>query len=80
MGRENKHLLGRFFPVPVQLSEIGDADRLNQQLLKATKDIMRSTPGQVPSTWSCDLYTTMQTANKLHEHADFQELKTHILR
>lgn len=79
MGSENKHLLGRFFPVPIQLSEIGDAEILNQGLIKATEDIMRSTPSEVPSTWSCDLYTTIRTANTLHERAEFQELKGHIL-
>ena len=79
MSGVNKHLLGRFFPVPIQLSEIEDAGPLNQQLVRATEDIMDSTPNRVPASWSCDLYTTIQTANNLQDHPDFQQLKAHIL-
>ncbi len=75
---ENKEKLGLFFPTPIQVSEIAGAAQLNERLLAATEELMRTTANKVPDGWSCDLYTTIRTADQLHEHPGFRELTPHI--
>ena len=56
-----KETLHYFFPVVIQASEIEDADSLNEALVSEISRIQESVPNSRPDTWSCDLYTTIES-------------------
>jgi uncharacterized protein (TIGR02466 family) len=68
------------FPTVIKTLMLPDAEALNARLVAAIEDLRARVPGQVPDSWSCDLYTTFQTENRLHELDGFKELDVHIRR
>lgn len=76
-----KETLHYFFPVVVQASEIEDANRLNEELVADISRIRESVPNSRPGTWSCDLYTTIDSgaALDLMKRAPFTALKEIVL-
>ena len=79
MALQNKDQVGMFFPTPIQTSDISDADDLNRSLMPHVDAIVLNTPNQVPENWSCELYTTIMSADDLHLRAEFQRLTRHIM-
>ena len=75
--KENKEIR-LLFPTVVQESFIDDAAEVNRALLKAIDDIKAETPNGLPSSWSCTLYTTIESQNTLHLLAPFQQLADYI--
>ena len=79
MAVENNHEVGLFFPTPIQTSEISDAQDLKQSLMPHVDTLVHTTPNEVPGNWSCALYTTIMTADDLHQRPEFQRLTGHIM-
>lgn len=75
--KENKEIR-LLFPTVVQESFIDDAAEVNRALLQAIDDIKAETPNGLPSSWSCTLYTTIESQNALHNLAPFRELAAYI--
>src|SRR3546814_14398699 len=42
-------------------------------------DLKKTTPNSIPESWSCSLYTTINSQDQLHEMPPFAALKQHIL-
>ena len=56
-----KETLHYLFPIVIQASEIENADALNESLIAEIFRIQESIPNSRPDTWSCDLYTTINS-------------------
>lgn len=66
------------FPTVIHETMVENHVELNQKLLQAIAKLRATTPGTVPETWSCELYTTLRTNSKLHRDPDFAPLVEHI--
>lgn len=60
--------LQMLFPTVVQVSQIPDCNKMNQQLLEAVNDIRNSQANSKPDSWACDLYTTIGNPRTLLKH------------
>lgn len=80
MAAEPKREVNFLFPTVIKTLMLPDAAALNARLMTAIEGLRARVPGQVPDSWSCDLYTTFQTENRLHELDGFEELNAHIRR
>ena len=76
MARE----LQTLFPSLVQISDIEGAAALNERLMPAIEAIRAETPNSRPDSWASTVYTTLNSADQLHELPDFAPLTDHILR
>ena len=76
-----KETLHYFFPVVIQSSEVEDADALNEALVTETFRIRDTVPNSRPDTWSCDLYTTIDSKASLDpmSRPPFSTLKEIVL-
>jgi uncharacterized protein (TIGR02466 family) len=76
-----KESLHYFFPVVIQASEIESATALNEALIADISRIRESVPSSKPDTWSCDLYTTINSggARDLMSQPPFATLKEIVL-
>ncbi len=76
-----KESLHYFFPVVIQASEIENASSLNETLVAEISRIRSSIPNSKPDTWSCDLYTTIDSrgALDLMSQPPFATLKEIVL-
>lgn len=66
------------FPTVIQETMVDNHVELNRSLLEAIAKLRATTPGTVPETWSCELYTTLKTNSKLHLIPEFAPLVQHI--
>jgi hypothetical protein len=66
------------FPTVIQETMVENHAELNASLLEAIAKLRATTPGTVPDTWSCELYTTLKTNSKLHRTPEFAPLVQHI--
>src|SRR3546814_20548319 len=71
--------LNYFFPMVIQRSVIAGGKELNKKILKILYDLKKTTPNSIPESWSCSLYTTINSQDQLHEMPPFAALKQHIL-
>lgn len=67
------------FPTVIQETMVENHVELNRSLLAAIAKLRATTPGTVPGTWSCELYTTLITNSLLHRTPEFAPLVQHIL-
>ena len=76
-----KETLHYFFPVVIQASEVEDAAKLNESLAAEIFRIRDSVPNSRPDTWSCELYTTIDSTEGLEPmtRPPFSTLKEIIL-
>lgn len=66
------------FPTMIQETMVENHAELNTSLLEAIAKLRATTPGTVPDTWSCELYTTLKTNSRLHRTPEFEPLVHHI--
>lgn len=67
------------FPSVVQTSKpVGYVD-LNRALMGEVDALRRATPNGRPSSWSCDVYTTITNEFRLHQRPSFQALTRHFI-
>ncbi len=71
-GEDNIQLL---FPTVVQVSQIPDHERLNATLRDAIGDIRASEQNSKPSSWACDLYTTIGNPQRLLQYPGLDEFR-----
>lgn len=62
------------FPTVLQMFDVEDAQRLNQQLLHAIAKIRNIEPNSKPQSWACNLYTTIGNPGLLLDHQAFADL------
>lgn len=67
------------FPTAVQETMVENHAEINRSILAFIAKLRATTPGTVPGTWSCDLYTTLMTNSLLHHTAEFAPLVRHIM-
>ena len=67
------------FPTVIQETMVENHAELNRSLLSAIAKLRATTPGTVPGTWSCELYTTLITNSLLHQIPEFAPLVEHIM-
>jgi uncharacterized protein (TIGR02466 family) len=72
--------LKTIFPSVVQISEVEDSKTLNRNLLQTIEEIRSITPNARPESWVSSVYTTLNSADRLHEMAEFAPLRDIILR
>lgn len=72
--------LKTIFPSVVQISEVEGAETLNRNLLQTIEDIRSVTPNARPDSWVSSVYTTLNSADRLHEMPEFAPLREVILR
>ena len=72
--------LETLFPSPVQISDIEGAAALNAHLLHAIEEIRAETPNGRPDSWVSTVYTTLNSADQLHELPAFADLRGIIMR
>lgn len=73
MPLEPERITEQIFPALIQVSRPPNAEALNQQLLAEVESIRATTPNGKPENWSCDVYTTMTNAGRLHNRPSFRE-------
>ncbi len=78
MSDEDK--LCMFFPTVIQVSQVENAEELNNRLLKAIYEIKATIPNSKPRGWCCEVYTTMCTPFGLLEREEFKEIRDVIER
>lgn len=71
--------LETLFPSAVQITEVDGARRLNRRLLRQIEIIRETTPNGRPDSWSSSVYTTLNSADQLHQKAEFSDLHRIIL-
>lgn len=79
MASETETQVNLVFPTPIQVSELADADMLNETLMAEIEDVRRSTPNGLPDSWACDVYTTISNNCRLHERPGFAKFAEHIM-
>jgi uncharacterized protein (TIGR02466 family) len=80
MAGEPQRQINFLFPTVVRTATLEDASAFNARLVQAIDDLRTRVPGAPPDSWSCSLYTTFNTANKLHLETGFEEFTGHIER
>jgi uncharacterized protein (TIGR02466 family) len=68
------------FPSVIQICEVERAEALNRRLLKKIDEIRAESPNSRPESWTSTVYTTLNSADQLHQLPDFAELRDAILR
>lgn len=71
MSKLNYEML---FPTALQIADLADPGPINTELLQAVADIRGIEPNSKPTSWACDLYTTIGNPSLLLEHQAFQKL------
>jgi uncharacterized protein (TIGR02466 family) len=74
--------LQMLFPSSVQITDL-DADQaraLNAKLLRGIERVRAVTPNGRPKSWASTVYTTLNSADQLHQMDEFAELHQIILR
>jgi uncharacterized protein (TIGR02466 family) len=71
---ENQRDFKLIFPTVVQMTMINDHEELNAQLNREVDEIRRTTVNGRPASWSCDLYTTIDSNYLLHQRPGFSRL------
>ena len=69
-----------FFPSPVQISLVDDAERLNRRLLQTIEAMRKVVPNTRPDSWVSTVFTTLNGADQLHLMPEFADLHQIILR
>jgi uncharacterized protein (TIGR02466 family) len=64
----------------MQITQIGDYQDMNAQLMREIDEIRATTPNGRPVSWSCDVYTTISNNYLLHERPGFQRLDQHFVK
>jgi uncharacterized protein (TIGR02466 family) len=67
------------FPSPIQISMVENAAAMNPGLLKAVEAIRAVTPNGRPESWMSTVYTTLNSADQLHQAPEFAGLAEIIL-
>lgn len=75
----NQRQLHQLFPVGVQITEIPDAERLNEALIADMRQVRESVPNSRPDAWSCSVYTTIASNHNLFQYPSVQKLREHIM-
>lgn len=73
--------LQMLFPSTVQITDL-DADQaqaLNEKLLRGIERVRAVTPNGRPKSWASTVYTTLNSADQLHQMDEFAELHKIIL-
>lgn len=76
---KNKNEMLLFFPTVVREVEIANAKELNKKIMAGVERIRESEPNTLPSTWSCNLYTTIGSPTTLMQHKEFEPLRDVIM-
>ena len=76
---ESKNETLLFFPTVIRESHIADHEKLTAQIMGGIENIMKTEPNSLPSTWSCDLYTTIGSPTTLMQHKEFEPLRKVIM-
>ena len=63
------------FPTVVQISQVDGHEALNRTLLEVIESIRRSEPNSKPSSWSCELFTTIGSPSTLLEYPGVQAFR-----
>lgn len=69
MSTENEDNLQLLFPTVVQISQLNDHERINQNLINAVNEIRSTEKNSKPQSWACDLYTTIGNPQTLLNHS-----------
>jgi len=80
MAGEPQRHVNFLFPTVVRTATLADPSAFNARLAQTIADLRVRVPGDVPDSWSCTLYTTFKTANRLQMEPGFDELTAHIER
>jgi len=75
----NQRQLHHLFPVGVQISEIPGAEQLNESLLGDMRKVRDSVENARPDSWSCNLYTTIQSNHDLFQYPSVKKLREHMM-
>jgi len=67
------------FPSPIQITMVESAPQMNPGLLKAVENIRKVTPNGRPDSWMSTVYTTLNTADRLHSLPEFAGLAEIIM-
>ncbi len=71
-ARSQVHML---FPTVIQVTDVKEPSALNKKLMKALREIRKTTKNSLPPSWSCTLYTTIASGFNLLDRDEFSELK-----
>lgn len=70
----NKSEMNLFFPTVIRTVNIADYEQLNKGIVEGIESVRKSEPNTVPSSWSCDLYTTIGSPQTLLQREEFNPL------
>lgn len=75
-----KRHLASLFPSTVQISEVEEFEALNRRLMRKIERIRAEIPNGRPDSWVSTVYTTLNSADQLHQLPEFSGLNEIILR
>ncbi|HAA91225.1 MAG TPA: hypothetical protein DCS82_10840 [Rhodospirillaceae bacterium] len=68
------------FRVPVLVTRVPNGPELNEAMINELDQIREETPNGKPSSWACDVYTTISNNCALHERPAFQEFNDAVMQ
>ena len=61
------------FKIPIQVTRAPSGKKLCERMIKELRHVQAETPNGKPSSWACDVYTTITNNCNLHKRPAFQE-------
>ena len=71
MNLPNSRTIHTFFPTTVQITDVPNADQLNQKILQGIERIKQEVPNTKPESWIGDVYTTIGSNMNILEQEEF---------
>ncbi len=71
---QNERDFELIFPTVIQMTKVGEHAELNFRLNREIEEIRGATPNGRPSSWACDVYTTIGNNFLLHQRPGFRRL------
>lgn len=68
------------FPSAVQVTEVEKFQALNRRLMRKIEKIRAEVPNGRPDSWVSTVYTTLNSADELHQLPEFSELNEIIMQ
>ena len=72
--------LSQLFSVPVSVGSIRLEKERQKSIDRTITKIRKEVPSGKPESWSCDVYTTLNTLSNVHELPEFSDLISDISR
>ncbi len=73
MSSQSEDNLQLLFPTAIQLSQLRNHERINENLINAVNEIRSTERNSKPQSWACDLFTTIGNPQTLLNHSATKE-------